>query len=97
MSTNNNSIQVTYSDQELRILVEEIIAMQRADFTRKSLYSYILFRAMEEGKTTTKGLYESNQLDTDDCNRVSNVLEKIVGEGRISGDTKGGETVFLKM
>lgn len=89
-------ISVNYSDTKLRVLIEEFIAMQKAGFTFKDVCSYILYRAMEEDKTTTKGLYESNQLDTDDCNRVSNVLEKIVGEGRLIVITDSDNKIFKK-
>lgn len=55
-----NPISVVYSDPHLHILVEEYITMQKHDFTFKSLCSYVLNRAMEEEKTVTEGLYESN-------------------------------------
>ena len=96
MTMNANPISVTYSDETLCILVEEYIAMQKADFTFKDVCSYILYRAMEEEKTNTKGLYESNQLDTDDCNRVSNVLEKIVSEGRLIVITDSDNKIYKK-
>lgn len=87
-----NPIQVNYTDQELRILIEEFIAMQRLEFSYKSICSYILYRAMEEGKTVGKGLYDSNQLEQKDSERVRIILDKIVGEGRILK----GETGFIK-
>ena len=37
-----NAISVTYTDQQLRILIEEFIAMQRSEFTFKGVCSYIL-------------------------------------------------------
>ena len=87
-----NAIQVTYSDQQLRILVEEFIAMQRSSFTFKGVCSYILYRAMEEGRTAGDSIYESNQLEKNDCDRINSILEKIVAEGRIEKN----ETVFIK-
>lgn len=86
-------ISVNYSDTKLRVLIEEFIAMQKAGFTFKDVCSYILYRAMEEEKTNTTGLFESNQLDENDCKRVSRILEKIKKEGRISGDN----TVFINL
>ena len=80
---NINTISVTYTDSKLRILVEEFIAMQRSEFTFKGVCSYIVYRAMEEEKPTTSGLYDSNQCGDDDCKRVNSVLGKIVAEGRI--------------
>lgn len=87
-------ISVTYSDERLRTLVEEYITMQKHEFTFKDLCSYVLYWAKEEGKTATEGLYESNQLDAADGKRLSLVLEKIVGEGRIAATDDN--TRFLK-
>ena len=78
-----NAISVTYTDQQLRILVEEFIAMQRSSFTFKGVCSYILYRAMEERKTANNGIYESNQLAQKNTERVGIILEKIAREGRI--------------
>lgn len=80
---NNNAITITYSDERLRTLVEEFITMQKHDFTFKDLCSYVLYWAKEEGKTAITGLYESDELNASDGKRLSLVLEKIVGEGRI--------------
>ena len=80
---NNNTISINYSDENLRILVEEYITQQRSSFTLKGVCSYVLYWAMEDGHTTGNGLYESSQLDMTDCNRINVVLRKIAGEGRI--------------
>lgn len=90
------TIQVTYSDAKIRILIEEYIAMQRSEFTFSDLCSYILYRAMEEGRTVTDGLYDSNQLAPADAERVTAVLEKIVKEGRIAVATEEKDKVFVK-
>ena len=84
--TNNNTtiIQVTYSDERLRTLVEEFITMQKHEFTFKDLCSYVLYWAKEEGKTANTGLYESNKLDKANSDRLARILEKIVQEGRIA-------------
>lgn len=87
-----NAISITYTDQQLRILTEEYIAMQRSEFSFKSVCSYILYRAMEDGRTKDCGIYESNQLEQTDSDRVSVIWDKIVGEGRIEKD----ETKFIK-
>lgn len=57
------------------------------------MHTFILYRAMEEGKTANSGIYESNQLDQKDSERVSIILEKIIGEGRIEQN----ETKFIKI
>lgn len=94
-----NPIQVTYSDAKLRILVEEYITMQKHDFTFKNLCSYVLYRAMEEEKTASTGLYESNQLSPSDCERISDILRKIVNEGRLTcgTDTFADNTQYVKV
>ena len=99
MTANTNPIQVTYSNERLRTLVEEFITMQKADFTFKSLCSYVLYRAMEEDKTANTGLYESNQLSPADCERISDILRKIVKEGRLTcgTDTFVDDTQFVKV
>lgn len=76
-------ISVTYSDEKLRILVEEYITQQKKEFTFKSVCSFILYRAMEEERTANTGLYESDHLAFDDSKRISVVLEKIIQEGRV--------------
>ena len=88
-----------YSDEKLRILVEEYITMQKSEFTFKSLCSYVLYRAMEEEKTASTGLYESNQLSSADCERISSILRKIVKEGRLTcgTDTFADDTQFVKI
>lgn len=93
-----NTITTTYSDAIFRILIEEFIAMQRSEFTFKGVCSYILYRAMEEGRTANNGIYESDQLEQKDCERVSIILEKIVGEGRITSSSSVfiDETIFKK-
>lgn len=84
MTNNTTSIQVTYSDDRLRTLVEEYITMQKHEFTFKDLCSYVLYWVKEEGKTAYKGLYESNDLDKADSDRLAQILEKIVQKGRIT-------------
>lgn len=78
-----NPISINYTDQELRILVEEFITMQKADFPFKGVCFYILYRATEEERTASNGLFESNQMAQTDCARVGDVLKKFIAEGRI--------------
>ena len=92
---NNTAITITYSTERLRTLVEEFITMQKHEFTFKDLCSYVLFWAKEEGKTGTAGLYKSNELDAADGDRLTQILEKIVQEGRIVA--ADNNTRFLKM
>lgn len=87
-----NTIATAYTDQELRILIEEFIAMQRSEFSFNGVCSYILYRAMEEGRTANNGIYESDQLEKTDSERVSVIMDKIITEGRIEKN----ETKFIK-
>lgn len=90
----NNPVTVTFSDEKLRILVEEYITQQRRAFTLNGVCSYVLYWAMEDGKTTNAGLYESNQLSQTDSDHISAVLEKIVDEGRIAATGKDTYSKF---
>lgn len=80
---NTNPISINYSDERLRILVEEYITQQKNSFTLKGVCSYVLYWAMEDGHTTNPGLYESSQLEQADSDRISSILAKIANEGRI--------------
>ena len=86
MSLNNNPIAVTYSTEEMRILVEEFIRQQKKEFSFRSLCSFILYWAMEEGKTLENGsaFRESNELQESDQERVRRILESITKDGRIA-------------
>lgn len=99
MAINVNPITITYSTERLRTLVEEYITIQRHEFTFKDLCSYVLYWAKEDGKTVTAGLYESNQLSPADCERTSNILRKIVIEGRLTCGTDSfvDDTQFTKI
>ena len=81
----NNPISIKYSDEKLRILVEEFITQQRLSFTLKSVCSYILYWAMEEGNASQSGknLFEGDRICQADCERISGLLGKIAHEGRI--------------
>lgn len=58
--------------------------MQKHEFSFKGLCSYVLYWAEEEGKTANTGLYESNELDKADSDRLGRILEQILKEGRIA-------------
>lgn len=86
MSLNAASVVMTFTTAELRILVEEFISQQKQEFTFKSLCSFILYWAMEEGKTVGNGsaIRESNVLQESDQDRVRCILESIAKDGRIA-------------
>ena len=78
-------IVLDYSNEELRILVEEYLLMQKSEFSIKGVCSYVLYWAMEEGRVagTSHTVYESNQMEESDCERINLILESIVKDGRI--------------
>ena len=86
MLLSNTPTAVTYTNAELRSLVEEFIFQQKKEFTFKSLCSFILYWAIEEGKTAGNGsaVLESNVLQRSDQERVRCILESIVKDGRIA-------------
>lgn len=98
MSLNITPIAVTYSNAELRILVEEFIFQQKKEFTFKSLCSFVLYWAMEDGKIAgnSSAVRESNQLEVGDSERLSDILESIVKDGRIC-KMAGDDTRYLKL
>ena len=84
MTNNNNQVSVTYTDYELRNLVEEYITQQKSGFTLKGVCSYILYWAVEDGKVANgKGLIESYELHPNDQVRVKRVFERVVSDGRV--------------
>ena len=94
MTTNNTTISIDYSDAQLRQLVEEYITQQRSSFTLKGVCSYVLYWAMEDGHTTCSKHYECAKLSNNDCDRVNNILDKIIQEERIIKNSDGYETII---
>ncbi len=49
----------------------------------QGICSYIMYWAMEDGKTANGGnaIYDSFQMSPDDCDRVCSILESIVKDG----------------
>lgn len=84
MSNNKNQVSVTYSDTELRNLVEEYITQQKTEFTLKGVCSYALYWAVEDDKIAEgKRLIESDELQQCDQERVKRILDTVVADGRI--------------
>lgn len=76
---------VTYTDCELRNLVEEYIAQQKNEFTLKGVCSYVLYWAVEDDKVAQgHSLIESNAINSKDQERVIRVLNAIIADGRIA-------------
>lgn len=94
--TQNNAIGIDYSDQRLRVHVEEYITQQRGTFSLQGACAYVLYWAMEDGHTLPAAgtLYQSDKLSPADCQHMSAVLNKIVLERRIAADGDGYRQVM---
>ena len=68
--------------------------MQRREFTFRGVCDFVLYRAMEEGRTVGQMHYESNELQAAVQDRIRCILTKIVDEGRIR--TSSDNTEFVK-
>ena len=99
MINNTNPISINYSNEKLRILVEEYITLQRSTFTLKGVCDYVLYWAMEDGKAnqSNNSLYEGNTICQNDCDRISSVLSKIVSDGRIHSNVRREDIRFEKL
>ena len=81
---------VTYTDAELRNLVEEYITQQKAEFTLKGVCSYVLYWAVEDDKVAQcNSLIESNAISNAGQDRVKRLLEADVTDGRIVSVSDG--------
>jgi hypothetical protein len=49
--THNNYTEIDYTDQQLRVLIEEYITQQRRTFTLQGVCNYVLYLAMEDSHT----------------------------------------------
>ena len=72
-----------YTTQDLSVLVEEYITQQRAEFTLRGLYAYIVYWAMEEKRVA------GDQITDVDKEKVNCILERIVKDGRIREKEEG--------
>lgn len=90
MSNNNNQVSITYTDAELRNLIEEFITQRKEEFSLRDACSYVLYWAVEDGKlAAVKDLVESYELHTCDQERVKHILEAIITDGRITAISSG--------
>lgn len=81
---------MTYTDSELRNLVEEYITQQKTEFTLKGVCSYILYWAVEDGKVAEDNKpIESDELQQSAQDCVKRILEAVVADGRIVATVDG--------
>lgn len=101
MIMTDNPVSVTYTDAELRNLVEEYITQQKSEFTLKGVCSYILYWAVEDDKVAdSKVLIESSALSYDDQYRIWRILDVVIADGRrtaISCDKVGNSNYHKKV
>ena len=87
MSNNNNQISVTYTDAELRNLIEEFITQRKKEFSLRDVCSYILYWAVEDGKVAAeKSMIESYELKASDQERVKRIIDSVAIDGRLLVD-----------
>ena len=85
MIQKDNTVTVTYSDAELRNLVEEYITQQKSEFALKGVCSYILYWAVEDGKVAEGNKpIENDEINQNDQERVKRILEAVAADGRIT-------------
>lgn len=90
MSNNNTPVSVTYTDAQLRNLVEEYITQQKSGFTLKGVCSYVLYWAVEDDKVAQgDSLIVGNAISNADQDRVKRLLEAVVTDGRIVSVSDG--------
>lgn len=90
MTNNNNPVSVTYTDCELRNLVEEYITQHKSGFTLKGVCSYVLYWAVEDDKVAQgHSLIVGNAISNTDQQRVKRLLEAVVTDGRIVSVSDG--------
>lgn len=90
MTNNNNPVSVTYTDYELRNLVEEYITQQKSGFTLKGVCSCVLYWAVEDDKVAQcHSLIVGNAISNADQDRVKLLLEAVVTDGRIVSVSDG--------
>lgn len=82
--SNIKAISINYSDEKLRVLVEEYITQQRKEFSFQGLCSYILYWVMEDNRA----FYDSYQMTPSDSERVRRILDSIVKDGRLAKDAE---------
>ena len=90
MAIHNNQVSVTYTDAELRKLVEEYITQQKSEFTLKGVCSCIFYWAVEDRKVAEhKSLIKSEELNSKAQERVIKVLNAIIEDGRVADRGRG--------
>ena len=90
MTNNTNPVSVTYTDAQLRDLVEEYITQQKSGFTLKGVCSYVLYWAVEDDKVAQgHSLIVGNAISNADQDRVKRLLEAVVTDGRIVSVSDG--------
>ncbi len=80
----DNTLNVNYTDLQLRTLVEEYIMQQETILSLKGACDYVLYWAIEDGRSVNADLFDGIALQSNDQKRVKCILENIVKDGRIA-------------
>lgn len=87
MTNNNNQVSVTYTDAQLRNLVEEFITQRKEGFSLRDACSYILYWAVEDDKVADgNNLIVGTELQTSDQERVKRIIDSVALDGRLLED-----------
>lgn len=78
-------VSVTYTDAELRNIVEEYITQQKSEFTLKGVCSYVIYWTVEDDKVAdANSIIGRNEIHPNDQKRVKHILDAIIKDGRIT-------------
>ena len=85
MAAEDIAFSLAYSDLELRNLIEEFLVQQKSVFALKNVCSFILYWAIDDGINTNSinSVIESYWLQDSDIERVKQILNSIVQDGRL--------------
>ena len=85
MAAEDIAFSLAYSDLELRNLIEEFLVQQKSAFALKNVCSFILYWAIDDGINTNSidFLIESYRLQDSDIEKVKQILNSIVQDGRL--------------
>ena len=85
MTYDPNPVSLTYSEEELRTIIEQYISAQDYEFSYKSICHYVLDKAKQEGKVPNAGCtqYSSSELNPFSGIVVSRLLWEMIWEKKI--------------
>lgn len=70
--------------------LEEYIMQQKSSLSLKDACDYVLYWAIEEGRSSAASLFEGTALQSNDRVRIEQILETIAKDGRIAPSSTEG-------